>query len=80
MFLPTEAPWLQECLRELLGFPTARHDDIVDSITQYLNWVRISQMSGFFEYDMMNHDDPTPLSAAMLYGARLGAPWIDGSF
>lgn len=29
VFLPKEAPWLQECLTELLGFPSAKHDDIV---------------------------------------------------
>lgn len=40
IFLPKDAPWLQDCMTELLGFPAAKHDDITDSIVQYLNWVR----------------------------------------
>lgn len=74
VYLPKEAPWLQQCLTELLGFPAARYDDITDSVVQYLNWVRSSSGPGFFEYDMMNQDHPTPLSAALLYGAQLGSP------
>lgn len=74
VFLPPEAPWLQDCLTELLGFPSAKHDDIIDSMVQYLNWVRNQQSASFFEYDMMNWDQPTPLSAAQLYRERLGSP------
>ena len=36
--LPKQAPWLDEYLLELLGFPTAGHDDQVDSTSQLLNW------------------------------------------
>jgi predicted phage terminase large subunit-like protein len=38
VYLPKEAPWLAEFLSELLGFPNARHDDQVDSVSQFLNW------------------------------------------
>lgn len=38
VFLPKEAPWLAELQRELLGFPNTKHDDQVDSISQFLNW------------------------------------------
>lgn len=38
VYFPHEAPWLDECLREVLGFPSAKHDDVIDSIAQYLNW------------------------------------------
>jgi predicted phage terminase large subunit-like protein len=38
VLLPEQAPWLAELERELLGFPTARHDDQVDSMMQFLGW------------------------------------------
>lgn len=39
MFLiPREAPWLPDFKGELLGFPRARHDDQVDSFSQFVNW------------------------------------------
>jgi predicted phage terminase large subunit-like protein len=39
VLLPKEAPWLSDFLYELLGFPYTRHDDQVDSVSQFLNWV-----------------------------------------
>lgn len=36
--LPADAPWLGDFLHELLGFPHARHDDQVDSVSQFLGW------------------------------------------
>ncbi|MBW0159609.1 phage terminase large subunit [Sedimentimonas flavescens] len=38
VFLPRESPWLAEFKRELQGFPRSRHDDQVDSFSQFLNW------------------------------------------
>jgi predicted phage terminase large subunit-like protein len=38
VFIPADAPWLDELQRELLQFPYGRHDDQVDSISQYLGW------------------------------------------
>jgi len=38
VFLPRNAPWLAEFRRELQGFPRGRHDDQVDSFSQFLNW------------------------------------------
>lgn len=35
---PKEAPWLADLMHELLTFPNAKHDDQVDSISQFLNW------------------------------------------
>jgi len=40
IFLPESAPWLDEYLDEMAGFPTAAHDDCVDSTTQALNYMR----------------------------------------
>lgn len=36
--LPREAEWLDSFLLELLGFPQGRHDDQVDSLSQFLKW------------------------------------------
>ena len=36
--LPREAAWLNDYLSELMGFPHTRHDDQVDSTSQFLNW------------------------------------------
>lgn len=38
--LPHHAPWLAGLETQLLQFPGGRHDDMVDAISQYLNWVR----------------------------------------
>ncbi|MCA6104665.1 phage terminase large subunit [Bradyrhizobium australafricanum] len=38
VFLPREAPWLADFLSEILAFPNGRHDDQVDSLTQFLWW------------------------------------------
>ncbi|MBH5401182.1 phage terminase large subunit [Bradyrhizobium sp. CNPSo 4010] len=36
--LPGEAPWLADFLNEALAFPNGRHDDQVDSLSQFLYW------------------------------------------
>jgi predicted phage terminase large subunit-like protein len=36
--LPREADWLDNFLLEILGFPQGRHDDQVDSVSQFLKW------------------------------------------
>src|SRR5712671_5175737 len=36
--LPNSAPWLGDFLMELLSFPNGRHDDQVDSVSQFLRW------------------------------------------
>jgi predicted phage terminase large subunit-like protein len=36
VFLPEQAPWLDEYIREITGFPGTKHDDQVDSTTQAL--------------------------------------------
>lgn len=38
VYLPEDAPWLAEFEREVLSFPLGRHDDQVDSMTQFLAW------------------------------------------
>ena len=40
VFLPRNAPWLDEYVTELVGFPGTKHDDQVDSTTQALDYLR----------------------------------------
>ena len=39
VYLPENAPWLQDFQTEILQFPHGRHDDQVDSLSQFLGWV-----------------------------------------
>jgi predicted phage terminase large subunit-like protein len=44
---PKNAPWLEELLAELLGFPGVRHDDQVDSVSQalaYITWIELHRV------------------------------------
>jgi predicted phage terminase large subunit-like protein len=38
VYLPKQADWLDTFLLELLAFPKGRHDDQVDSVSQFLKW------------------------------------------
>ncbi len=38
VLFPSRAPWLADLETELFAFPNGRHDDQVDSISQYLKW------------------------------------------
>lgn len=39
VLFPTRAPWLAEFWNEFRAFPKGRHDDQVDSVSQFLEWV-----------------------------------------
>ena len=41
VYLPKEAPWLMDLRREVVAFPKGKHDDQVDSISQFLYWTRL---------------------------------------
>lgn len=41
--LPHYASWLSGFEQEILQFPNGKHDDQVDALSQYLNWVRQKQ-------------------------------------
>ena len=38
VFPPKEAPWLADLINELMAFPHSKHDDQVDSLSQFLRW------------------------------------------
>jgi phage terminase large subunit-like protein len=39
VFLPRTVSWLNDYVHELTGFPGTRHDDQVDSTTQFLDYI-----------------------------------------
>ncbi len=39
VLIPKNAPWLDEFHSEILAFPGGKHDDQVDSLSQFLNWI-----------------------------------------
>jgi predicted phage terminase large subunit-like protein len=41
VLFPREAQWKSELIDELLGFPSARHDDQVDSLSQAIRWNKL---------------------------------------
>ena len=55
VYLPRNAEWLGEFKNEFMAFPEGAHDDQVDSVSQFLNWVdersrrtvRMEKLTGF---------------------------------
>lgn len=43
LIIPTDRPWFDEFRRELLAFPDVAHDDQVDALTQFAEYMRRSQ-------------------------------------
>lgn len=43
VFIPEDSPWLAAFLHETSCFPNGRHDDQVDSLSQFLNWAEIAK-------------------------------------
>lgn len=54
--IPDSSGWREDFLTELLGFPHTKHDDQVDSCSQYLGWAQ-DRNSSLFEIDWGN-DEP----------------------
>lgn len=40
VYLPTHADYTERIIEQCSGFPNVKFDDIVDSITQFINWAR----------------------------------------
>jgi predicted phage terminase large subunit-like protein len=49
VFLPKTAPWLDDYVNEIIGFPGTKHDDQVDSTTQALDYLRQHDRLGVWE-------------------------------
>ena len=65
--LPREADWLDTFLLELLAFPSGRHDDQVDSVSQFLKW---SSLRGCFDYSF----DMVGLTSEVFHQMMRSAP------
>jgi len=48
VLLPHKAPWLDEYIAELIGFPGTKYDDQVDSTTQALDYLREPNHASIF--------------------------------
>ena len=50
VLLPRSAAWLDDFRTELLQFPKGRHDDQVDSLSQFLSWIEKRTSAGSFSW------------------------------
>jgi predicted phage terminase large subunit-like protein len=48
VYLPTEAAWVPAYLHELTVFPRGKHDDQVDSTSQFLEWFKKPRRATYF--------------------------------
>src|SRR5208337_3724572 len=53
VYLPEDAPWLTDFLEEVSSFPAAPHDDMVDALSQALNYTR-GGYGGVYEFTRAN--------------------------
>jgi predicted phage terminase large subunit-like protein len=65
--------WAEMVIKQCAQFPKASHDDLVDSVTQFVNWARVNEllirgdeMTAVMEEDMKMK--PRPSSVAEQYG------------
>lgn len=49
--LPQNAPWLPAFKQEILGFPNMKHDDQVDALTLFLEWISDRRGKAFLNTD-----------------------------
>jgi predicted phage terminase large subunit-like protein len=77
VYLPNDASWLDDYLRELAVFPNGRYDDQVDSTAQFLDWFKTPMPHwGFYEfYRRMAEERENPEASYV----RLKAPPGTGS-
>ena len=51
VLFPASAPWLDDLVTELLQFPNGSHDDQVDSLSQFLNYMEERKIPDIVVYD-----------------------------
>ena len=49
IIIPENAHWLHEFEKQMLLFPNGKHDDIVDSVSQFINWWQGSNTTAWNE-------------------------------
>ncbi len=70
MRLPSEATWLAAFETELLSFPNGKHDDQVDSVSQYFSWVRDRGSQSLVVHSLRHEEDITPETLMDILAAR----------
>lgn len=65
--------WAQEVVEQCAKFPKGRHDDIVDTVTQALNWVRPRSTKPAEIFEVADMVMPTPYGIPTGAGSILGA-------
>jgi phage terminase large subunit-like protein len=63
VYIPLQASWLDDFRREVLQFPYGRHDDQIDSLSQYLGWETPAQPGEgrfMFAYNGIDNDPSAP--------------------
>lgn len=56
VLLPEKAAWLDDFKTELLAFPHGRHDDQVDALSQFLEWLALRRRSERFRAETEARD------------------------
>ena len=69
VFFPKEAPWLRDLEDELFAFPSGRHDDQVDSISQALG----HKIASFWTNESL--DGYNNFVSALILARLSGRPW-----
>jgi predicted phage terminase large subunit-like protein len=75
VFLPRAAPWLPDYLHELTGFPGTRHDDQVDSTTQFLDYIRMNNSVEQFWKIGQSYRSSEPRLTTSAYEHALRSMW-----
>ncbi len=76
ILLPTTAPWLETFRKELQAFPLGKHDDQVDSLSQFINHQRTQWSWVITHYDENGRPD-RPRHYHRPYGGGAGTSRAD---
>jgi predicted phage terminase large subunit-like protein len=52
VMLPLTAWWLSDYIKQMTTFPNDKHDDMVDSTSQFINWFKANDKNTMFEQQM----------------------------
>ena len=76
VFLPKNAPWLEEYLNQWTAFPNGQHDDMVDSSTQALRWLdRFPVAAQPSAEELRRYEDEEAARAAITGGDAFNIFW-----
>lgn len=70
--VPSEAPWLDDYISELISFPNSKYDDQVDSTVYALQWtIQNHSTYGWNDENLKNFEN---MVSSMMFHRRLGIP------